>query len=314
MKIVFMGTPEFAVPCLQALIQDGQTIAAVFTQPDKPKGRGYHLVPPPVKVCAEAHQIPVYQPTTLKDGTALTILQEIQPDLIVVVAYGNILPKEILTLPPHGCINVHASLLPAYRGAAPIQRVILDGQTTTGVTTMLMDVGLDTGDMLMKASLTIGENETADELHERLSALGADLIVKTVHAAAEGRLQPEKQDDSLSCYAAMLTKALSPIDFTKTAREVHDQVRGLNSWPSAAATLNGKRLKIHRTVLSQGSGQPGQVLSLQPFVVACGEGAVEILELQPEGKKKMSAQEYLNGLHNITAAALQFALPSMAEK
>ncbi len=306
MKIVFMGTPEFSVPCLQALLEDGQTIAAVFTQPDKPKGRGYHLVPPPVKVCAEAHHLPVYQPATLKDGTALSLLQELQPDLIVVVAYGNILPKAILTLPQYGCINVHASLLPMYRGAAPIQRVILDGQKTTGVTTMQMDVGLDTGDMLMKAEIAIAENETADELHDRLSELGADLIVKTVHAVAEGRLQPEKQDDSQSCYAAMLDKSLSPIDFTKTAQQVHDQVRGLCSWPCATAELNGKRLKIHRTILSQGSGQPGQVLSLQPFIVACGEGAIEILELQPEGKKRMSAQSYLNGLHGITPADLHF--------
>ena len=306
MKIVFMGTPEFSVPCLQALLEDGQTIAAVFTQPDKPKGRGYHLVPPPVKVCAEAHHLPVYQPATLKDGTALSLLQELQPDLIVVVAYGNILPKAILTLPPYGCINVHASLLPMYRGAAPIQRVILDGQKTTGVTTMQMDVGLDTGDMLMKAEIAIAENETADELHDRLSELGADLIVKTVHAVAEGRLQPEKQDDSQSCYAAMLDKSLSPIDFTKTAQQVHDQVRGLCSWPCATAELNGKRLKIHRTILSQGRGQPGQVLSLQPFIVACGEGAIEILELQPEGKKRMSAQSYLNGLHGITPADLHF--------
>lgn len=306
MKIVFMGTPEFSVPCLQALLEDGQTIAAVFTQPDKPKGRGYHLVPPPVKVCAEAHHLPVYQPATLKDGTALSLLQELQPDLIVVVAYGNILPKAILTLPQYGCINVHASLLPMYRGAAPIQRVILDGQKTTGVTTMQMDVGLDTGDMLMKAEIAIAENETADELHDRLSELGADLIVKTVHAVAEGRLQPEKQDDSQSCYAAMLDKSLSPIDFTKTAQQVHDQVRGLCSWPCATAELNGRRLKIHRTILSQGSGQPGQVLSLQPFIVACGEGAIEILELQPEGKKRMSAQSYLNGLHGITPADLHF--------
>ncbi len=307
MKIVFMGTPDFAVPCLEALIQDGNTIAAVFTQPDKPKGRGYRLEPPPVKVCAEAHQIPVYQLTTLKDGTALAVLQELAPDMIVVVAYGKILPKDILTLPPYGCINVHASLLPAYRGAAPIQWVILDGRKETGVTAMLMDVGLDTGDMLMKASLTIGENETAEELHDRLAALGAELIVQTVHAAAEGRLQPEKQDDSQSCYAAMLTKELSPIDFTKTAQQVHDKVRGLNSWPSASAVLNGKRLKIHRTIITEGHGEPGQVLSLQPFVVACGEGAVEIIEVQPEGKKKMSAQSYLNGLHGLSADELRFS-------
>ena len=172
---------------------------------------------------------------------------------------------------------------------------------------MLMDIGLDTGDMLMKASLTIGENETANELHDRLSALGADLLIQTIHAAEEGRLQPEKQDDSLSCYASMLTKELSPIDFTKPARQIHNQVRGLNDWPSASAVLNGKRLKIHRTLLTEGQGQPGQVLSLQPFVVACGEGAIEILEVQPEGKKRMSAQSYLNGLHLQTPESLRFS-------
>ena len=300
MKIVFMGTPDFAVPCLEALIQDGNTIAAVFTQPDKPKGRGYRLEPPPVKVCAEAHQIPVYQLTTLKDGTALAVLQELAPDMIVVVAYGKILPKDILTLPPYGCINVHASLLPAYRGAAPIQWVILDGRKETGVTAMLMDVGLDTGDMLMKASLT----EMKDK---KVITMGSNDMGLSNMPNISSWWNDEKQDDSQSCYAAMLTKELSPIDFTKTAQQVHDKVRGLNSWPSASAVLNGKRLKIHRTIITEGHGEPGQVLSLQPLVVACGEGAVEIIEVQPEGKKKMSAQSYLNGLHGLSADELRFS-------
>lgn len=306
MRIVFMGTPDFAVPCLKALIEDGNEIVGVFTQPDKPKGRGYTLTPPPVKVTALENGIEVFQPSTLKDGKAFEILKKLNPEMIIVVAYGKILPKEIIELPPYGCINVHASLLPEYRGAAPIQRAVLDGKKKTGVTAMYMDVGLDTGDMLMKSETEIGENETADELHDRLSALGAELIVKVVHSAKDGTLKREKQDDTKSCYAKMLTKEMSKINFSKSAQEIHNQVRGLNSWPSAVAVLNGKKIKIHRTVTADGSGEAGQVLSLSPFVVACGTGAVEILELQPEGKKKMSAQSFVNGLHNVKAENLKF--------
>ncbi|MBQ9461597.1 MAG: methionyl-tRNA formyltransferase [Clostridia bacterium] len=306
MKIIFMGTPDFAVPCLKALIDDGNEIAAVFTQPDKPKGRGYAMTPPPVKVCAQEHSIQVYQPATLKDGEALGIISGIAPEMIVVVAYGKILPKEILDLPKYGCVNVHASLLPMYRGAAPIQWAVLDGQKKTGVTTMYMDVGLDTGDMLMKAELEIGENETADELHDRLSQAGAELIVKTVHAAAEGKLVREKQDDSKSCYASMLTKEMSRIDFGRTASEVHNKVRGLNSWPGASATFGGKRIKIHRTIVRNESGQPGEVLSLEPLIVACGEGSVELTEVQPEGKKRMPAAAFVNGLHCSSPKDLRF--------
>lgn len=301
-----MGTPEFAVPCLKALIDDKNEIVGVFTQPDKPKGRGYTLTPPPVKVTALENNIDVFQPKTLKDGTALEILKRLNPEMIVVVAYGKILPKEIIDLTKYGCINIHASLLPEYRGAAPIQWAVLDGKKKTGVTAMYMDVGLDTGDMLMKSETEIGENETADELHDRLSVLGSELIVKVVHSAVDGTLIREKQDDSKSCYAKMLTKEMSKIDFTKSAQEVHNQVRGLNSWPSASALLNGKRIKIHRTLIAHGKGEPGQVLSLNPLVVACGEGAVEITELQPEGKKRMSAQSFINGLHNIKAEELRF--------
>lgn len=301
-----MGTPDFAVPCLKALIEDGNEIVGVFTQPDKPKGRGYTLTPPPVKVTALENGIEVFQPSTLKDGKAFEILKKLNPEMIIVVAYGKILPKEIIELPPYGCINVHASLLPEYRGAAPIQWAVLDGKKKTGVTAMYMDVGLDTGDMLMKSETEIGENETADELHDRLSALGAELIVKVVHSAKDGTLKREKQDDTKSCYAKMLTKEMSKIDFSKSAQEIHNQVRGLNSWPSAVAVLNGKKIKIHRTVTADGSGEAGQVLSLSPFVVACGTGAVEILELQPEGKKKMSAQSFVNGLHNVKAENLKF--------
>ncbi len=295
MRIVFMGTPDFAVPCLQALIDDNNEICAVFTQPDKPKGRKYVLTPPPVKELALKHSLPVYQPITLKDGSALNILQELNPELILVVAYGKILPKEIIELPPYGCINIHASLLPKYRGASPIQQAVLHGEKKTGVTSMYMDIGLDTGDMLLKTEVDIGENETADELHDRLSAVGAKLIVETVHAAAAGTLVRTPQDDAVSTYAPLLTREMSIIDFSKSAAEIHNQVRGLNSWPSATTTLEGKKLKIHRTCLAKGQGQPGTVLSLNPLIVACGSGAIEITELQPEGKKKMTAQEYLRG-------------------
>lgn len=310
MKIVFMGTPDFAVPCLEALIQDGNEITAVFTQPDKPKGRGYILTPPPVKVKALEHQIQVFQPKTLKDGEAFSILQELSPEMIIVVAYGQILPKEIIELPKYGCINVHASLLPEYRGAAPIQRAILDGRKKTGVTAMYMDIGLDTGDMLMKTELEIHENETADELHDRLSLAGAELIVKVVHAAESNSLIREKQDDSQSCYANMLNKEMSKIDFTKSAQEIHNQVRGLNSWPSASAIFNGKRIKIHRTLIAEKNtvhSCAGEVISLNPLTVACGEGSLEILELQPEGKKKMTASAFLNGLHIQNPSELKFS-------
>lgn len=310
MRAVFMGTPDFAVPCLKAIVNDKDNkteVVGVFTQPDKPKGRGYTLMPPPVKVCAAEYGIEVYQPTTLKDGEALKIISKLAPDIIIVVAYGKILPKEILDYPKYGCINVHASLLPEYRGAAPIQQAVLDGKTKTGVTAMYMDEGLDTGDMLMKAELTIGENETADELHDRLSELGAELIVKVIYSAENGSLTREKQDDSQSSYAKMLTKEMSKIDFSKSAQEIHNQVRGLNSWPSASAVLNGKRVKIHLTHITEGKGEAGQVLSVNPLVVACGEGALEIIEIQPEGKKKMNAQAFVNGLHGAKPSELQFS-------
>lgn len=289
-----MGTPEFAVPCLSALIEK-HDVLAVFTQPDKPKGRKQILTPPPVKEEALKHNIPIYQPNTLKDSEAYKILSEMNPDVIIVVAYGKILPKNILELPKYGCINVHASLLPKYRGAAPIQWSIILGEKETGVTTMQMDDGIDTGDMIQSASLSIDENETADELHDRLSALGAKLIIETLEAVENGTAIRTKQDDSLSNYASMLSKDISPIDFTCVAQAVHNKVRGLNSWPSATAVMDGKRIKIHKTRLVEASGKPGEIISLDPFTVACGRGAVEILELQPEGKKKMTASDFLRG-------------------
>ncbi len=295
MKIVFMGTPDFAVPCLQALLDHPYEVVGVFTQPDKPKGRGYQLTPPPVKELAVSKGIPVSQPTTLRDGTALEQLKIWKPDLIVVVAYGKFLPKEILELPRLGCINVHASLLPKYRGAGPIQWAILNGETVTGVTTMYMAEGMDTGDMLERASLEIGPDETADELHDRLSALGAKLLLSTVDKAEKGTLQPEKQDDSLASYAPMLTKDLSHIDFSQPAQKIHNQIRGLSSWPAAYTSYQGKRLKVYKSCMRDGSGEPGLLMDPKRMIVACGEGAIELVEVQYEGSRKMSGEEFLRG-------------------
>ena len=308
MRLIFMGTPEFSAPAIDALLEAGHEIAAVFSQPDKPKGRGYNLTPPPVKVKALEHGIPVYQPTTMKDGEALQIFRDIQPDVAVVIAYGKILPKEILDAPKYGCINVHASLLPKYRGAALIQWSVIDGESKTGVTTMQMDVGLDTGDMLMKCETAIDPDETAGELHDRLSLMGAKLIVDTLAALEQGALTPQKQDDSESCYAKMLTKELCAVDWHKSAKEIHDQIRGLSPWPVATAVLEGKKLKLHRSAIAaQGSETAacGEITSLDPLTVQCGEGAVALLEIQAEGKKRMNAQDYLRGHPIETGTILQ---------
>lgn len=296
MKIVFMGTPEFAVSPLQALLQNGYEVAAVFTQPDKPKGRGYQMAFPPVKELATAHQIPVYQPATLKDGTALSILQEIDPDLIVVVAYGKILPKEILTLPPKGCVNVHGSLLPKYRGAAPIQWSVINGEKETGVTTMLMDEGLDTGDMLLRETVKIGENETAGELFDRLAPIGAQLLLKTLEGLEQGSIAPQKQNDQESTYASMLDKNLSAVNWNKSSREVHNLIRGLTPWPTAYTVLEGKKLKLFGSSVSAAKGGAGEIVSLNPFLVGCGDGVcVRIDQVQLEGKKRMGAADFFRG-------------------
>lgn len=302
MNIVFMGTPDFAVPCLKALVESGETVSAVFTQPDKPKGRGMKLLPPPVKETALQYGIPVYQPTSLKKGEdaeqSIKILKDIAPDMIVVVAYGKILPKEILDLPKHFCVNVHASLLPRYRGAAPIQRVILDGEKETGVTTMLMAEGLDTGDMLLSAKTEIGANETASELHDRLSEMGAKLLLDTIEAVKQNNITPVPQDDSLSNYAAMITKELCPIDFTRSAYEIHKQICGLSASPCANAVYNGKRLKIYKSEMTgeTSNAAPGTVVNEKNFTVACGDGnTVTFLEVQAEGGKRMKTADYLRG-------------------
>ena len=305
MNIVFMGTPDFAVPCLQALIDNGENVQAVFTQPDKPKGRGYKMLPPPVKSLALTYNIPVYQPLSLKKGedaeNALNILKELSPDLIIVVAYGKILPKEILELPRYYCINVHASLLPRYRGAAPIQWCVLNGEKETGVTTMLMAEGLDTGDMLLKESVAIGDDETASELHDRLSAVGAELLIKTISAVKAGTITREEQDDSLSNYASMITKDMCPIDFSLPAQQVHNKIRGLSASPCAVTMLNGKRLKIFKSTMSDKKKYDlaaGTVVNEKDFTVVCGDGyTVTFTEVQSEGGKRMRVSDFLRGNH-----------------
>lgn len=295
MKIVFMGTPEFAEASLQKLLETDHQIVGVFTQPDKPKGRGYKLVAPPVKELALAYNIPVFQPQKMRDGTALEILQELQPDLIAVVAYGKILPKEILELPRYGCINVHGSLLPKYRGAGPIQWSVINGESVTGVTTMYMGEGLDTGDMILKKETPIGENETYGELHDRLKEIGAQALVETIELIEQGKAPREVQDDSLSSYAPMLDKQIARLDFTKDAQTLHNLIRGLSPWPVAHTTVDGKLLKVHRAVLADGKGQPGEVINSKKFIVACKEGALELLEVQLEGGKRMKGEDFLRG-------------------
>lgn len=300
-----MGTPDFAVPCLQALIDNGENVQAVFTQPDKPKGRGYKMLPPPVKSLALTYNIPVYQPLSLKKGedaeNALNILKDLSPDLIIVVAYGKILTKEILELPKYYCINVHASLLPRYRGAAPIQWCVLNGEKETGVTTMLMAEGLDTGDMLLKESVAIGDDETASELHDRLSAVGAELLIKTISAVKVGTITREKQENSLSNYASMITKDMCPIDFSLPAQQIHNKIRGLSASPCAVTMLNGKRLKIFKSTMSDKKKYDlaaGTVVNEKDFTVVCGDGyTVTFTEVQSEGGKRMKVSDFLRGNH-----------------
>jgi methionyl-tRNA formyltransferase len=297
LKIVFMGTPEFAVPSLPALIQAGHDVAAVFTRKDKPVGRKRILTAPPVKTLAMEKGIPVFQPDTLRGAETEEILRRIGPDVIVVAAYGKMLPKNILELPRFGCVNVHASLLPKYRGAAPIQQAILDGESVTGVTTMQMSEGLDTGDILLCEKTEIDPEETAVELTVRLSKIGAQLIVRTLTELEAGTITPVPQNDAESSYAPMLTKERSPVDWNRKAVQIHNQVRGLFPWPGACTVYKGKKLKIHRTrIASAAKGVPGQILSGKEFKVVCGDGtALELLEVQPEGGKKMKGSDFLRG-------------------
>ena len=300
MKILFMGTPGFAVPCLESLIKAGHNICGVFTQPDKPKGRGHKLTAPPVKEVAIKNNIEVFQPDKIRNAETLSIIKDLEPEIIVVVAYGKILPKEIIDYPKYGCVNVHASLLPKYRGAAPIQWSIINGEKTTGVTTMYMNEGLDTGDMLLKSSTIINDDETSGDLHDRLSFIGADLILKTLNEISKGTIKRKKQNDDEASYSTMLDKSLCNIDWNKAAINIHNLVRGLNPWPTASTILNGNILKIHKTKVSNiKGGSPGEIISLNPFVVSCsGDTSLEILELQLLGKKRMSSEEFLRG-HKI---------------
>ena len=300
MKILFMGTPEFAVPSLNALLGAGHTVCGVFTQPDKPKNRGMRLLPSPVKVCALSHEIPVFQPAKMRDGEALGYLRELDPELIVVAAYGKILPSEILDYPVKGCINVHSSLLPKYRGAAPINWAILNGEAVTGVTIMHMVPALDAGDIIAQASTPIGADETAPTLTARLAELGAELLVSTVEAIGAGTAARTPQDEADSTYAPMLSRELSPMDWSKPARTLHDQVRGLLPWPAAVAEFGGIRCKVFSTdiPLQTTDAAPGTILEAgkRGIDIACGGGTVlRIDELQADGGKRMKAADYLRG-------------------
>ena len=300
MNIVFMGTPEFAVPSLKAMAEAGHEICGVFTQPDKPRNRGMKLQPSPVKECALALGLRVFQPAKMRDGEAMGILQELNPDLIAVAAYGKILPTDILNLPRLGCVNVHSSLLPRYRGAAPINWAILNGEDETGVTIQYMAEGVDEGDVLAQAKTPIDLNENAAQLYGRLAQMGAGLLVETVKELEAGAAKGVPQDHSRASHAPMLSREQSPMDWGRTARQLHDQVRGLYPWPAATAELGGVRCKILRTALSDGTTDqaPGAVLQADKkgLRVACGGGGVlEIMELQPDGKKAMAAPAFLLG-------------------
>lgn len=300
MKIVFMGTPVFALSCLEKLIEAGHEVAAVFTQPDKPRNRGKQIQMTPVKECALKHGIEVYQPLSLRRGedaeTSLEVLKKIDPECIVVVAYGQILPESILELPKYGCINVHASLLPMYRGAAPIQRCIQFGEKKTGVTTMYMAKGLDTGDMILKDEMDIPEDMTGSELHDRLAEMGGKLIVRTLEELQSGTA-PRIPQEGDTCYASMISKEELLIDFTKPAVQVRDFIRAMSAVPCAYTMLDGKRLKVYGAKLSAKnySGQPGEIVDPESFVVMCGDGALEFTEIQAEGGKRMDVQAYLRG-------------------
>ena len=298
MRIVFMGTPEFAVPSLEALLGAGHDVAAVFTQPDKPQGRRMTLTPPPVKQAAERHEIPVFQPKTLKAPEETARIASLVPDAVVVAAYGKILPKTVLEIPEFGCINVHASLLPKYRGAAPVQAAILNGDAETGVTTMMMAEACDTGDILLQQATPIGPEENTRELTDRLAQLGAGLLLETLRGVESGTVLPRKQDDARSSYVSLVSKKLSPIDWSRPAQEIHNRVRGLYPWPAASAELNGHRLKVYRSrPAGKEFGEPGLVVpGTERFIVCCGEGtALELLEVQTEGGKKMSGSDFLRG-------------------
>lgn len=299
MKIVFMGTPEFAVPCLQKIIDEGHEVVAVVTQPDKPKGRGKKLAMPPVKELALKYDIPVYQPLKAREESFVDTLKEMNPELIVVVAFGQILPKSILDIPKYGCVNVHASLLPRYRGAAPLNWVIINGEEKTGVTTMYMDEGLDTGDMILKSEIPLDDEITAGELHDKMMIDGAKVLKETIDLIEKGEAPREKQSNEDTCYSPIMNKSLGNIDWKKSAIDIHNLVRGINPWPSAYTTYEGQTMKIWKTkVIDKNSDKdPGTIISLdkEGINVSTSEGILQIKEIQMAGKKRMEVPEYIKG-------------------
>lgn len=300
MRIVFMGTPDFAAASLKALLDDGQQVVAVVTQPDKPKGRGKQVQPPPVKILAEEYQLPVFQPTGIRTEEFFKTLQSLQPDCIVVVAYGKILPPEILNLPPRGCINVHASLLPYYRGSAPIHWAVMKGESETGVTTMFMDQGMDTGEMILKKELPIGPDDTVGLVHDRLAALGAELLVETLHLLEKGMAPRISQDHGIATYAPLLKKEHEIIDWQQPASTIHNHVRGMNPWPGTYTIWEDKILKIWQTRIVEScpaQAPPGTVLAAgsSGILVQTGKGQILITELQLQGSKRMDVDQFLRG-------------------
>lgn len=291
-----MGTPDFAVPSLEKIIENGYEVVAVFTQPDKPKGRGYKVQMSPVKEVALREGIPVYQPTTLRNEEMIKLLSDLNPEMILVAAYGKILPKAVLELPTYGCINVHGSLLPKYRGAAPIQYAVLNGDKVTGVTIMYMGEGVDTGDMLLKREVEIGEDETSGELFDRLKEVGAELLIEAIPRIVDGSLQAVKQREEDATHASMISKEMACVDWTKSAQEIKNLIRGMNPWPCAFSMLSGKKIKIYSASVLPDSGKPGQVFeSHGELCVFCGDGALCLKEIQPENGKRMAGSSYLLG-------------------
>ncbi len=299
LRIVFMGTPDFAVPSLQALIDGPDEVVATVCQPDRPRGRGRKLTPPPAKVCAEAAGIPVLQPTSIRTDEFLDTVRDLRPDLIVVAAYGRILPGSLLNLPPMGTINVHGSLLPKYRGAAPIQWAVINGERETGVTIMQMDEGMDTGDILLPVSIPIGDEDTAGTMFDKLSRLGGEALVRAIALLKEGKLTPIPQDDSLATEAPMLKKEMGHLDWSRGASELHCLIRGLDPWPSAYSFLNGKRFRLFRPAVVEDAAAepPGTICRAdrQGLLIATGRGHLLVREVQAEGKKRMEVQACLCG-------------------
>ena len=297
MRVVFMGTPDIAATCLKKIIADGFEVVGVYTQPDRPKGRGMKMVYSPVKEVAIANDIPVFQPENFREEETVEALRALQPDVCAVVAYGRILPQKVLDVPTKGCVNIHASILPQYRGSAPYQWAVLDGLKETGVTAQHMVLQMDAGDVIDVAKTPIGPDETAGELLDRLAVLGAELLSNTLTKFAEGTVTSYPQDPEKVSFAPMLDKSMCPIDWNKTAQQIHDHVRGLNPWPVATMELQGKRFKVYSTAIAEGSGQPGEILGVTKtgLKMACGDGAIEIRTLQAEGGKRMAAPDYFRG-------------------